>query len=85
MSRKALPIKQTKHAGSPKSAVPARSSFSRIIKVAAGALVVFPWIALVIMLGKGSLFKGSHDAYKDLPGGKKCIGWRETYFCNPFA
>jgi len=46
--------------------------------------VVLPWVVLLVLLS-GSLFKGRSHVIQDLPGGKKCVGWRETFFCHPFA
>lgn len=57
----------------------------RLIKLGSALVIIFPWVALVLMLGYGSLLRGRTDVIKELPGGKKCIGWRQTYYCHPFA
>lgn len=54
------------------------------MQLAAAALVVLPWLVLVMVLSR-SMIKGRTAIIHDLPGGKKCVGWRETYFCHPFA
>ncbi|KIY92158.1 hypothetical protein MNEG_15805 [Monoraphidium neglectum] len=52
-----------------------------------GAAVALPWLVLLLV---GCMFLGRAQRQlpvprADLPGAKQCVGWRETYFCHPFA
>ncbi|KIZ05690.1 hypothetical protein MNEG_2267 [Monoraphidium neglectum] len=52
-----------------------------------GALVVLPWTVLLLLVGLHSWHDHGHTSFiqAGLPGAKQCVGWRETYFCHPFA
>lgn len=53
-----------------------------------GVLVLVPWITLVLLsviLWKAKLHGGFPPIVNEIPGGKQCVGWRQTYFCHPFA
>lgn len=73
--------------GSPQNGSPrawARIDFTRCL---CGTWVVLPWLILALLLVVHTW--GSHSKAPkvpvDLPGAKQCVGWRETYFCHPFA
>ncbi len=56
-------------------------------KVLVATLVVLPWSVLLLLAAAHSWRGGRHAAMPaaHLPGAKQCVGWRETYFCHPFA
>jgi hypothetical protein len=51
------------------------------------ALVVLPWTVLLLLLAVHSwrAHRAAPLPELGLPGARACIGWRETYFCHPFA
>lgn len=51
------------------------------------ALVVLPWSALLLLFGLHSwrARAGPGLPQANLPGARQCVGWRETYYCHPFA
>lgn len=53
-----------------------------------GVLVLVPWISLVlltVLLWRAKLQGGFPLVVNDIPGGRQCTGWKQTYFCHPFA
>jgi len=54
-----------------------------VLKLAFIVLGVLPWVVFLVV-GVRSLVR-STELRKEIPGGKSCVGWRETYFCHPFA
>jgi hypothetical protein len=53
-------------------------------------LLLLPWVALLLVGGAFSFWRGGHlqslpPIIQDVPGGKQCWGWRQTFFCHPFA
>ena len=57
------------------------------VRALRGALVVLPWLALLLLVAAHSWRAHRHALLlpTDLPGAKQCVGWRETMFCHPFA
>lgn len=63
----------------------APDALRRLVRV---ALVVLPWSALLLLVGVQSWRAHSSRpglAQQGLPGARQCVGWRETYYCHPFA
>jgi len=52
-----------------------------------GALVVLPWSVLLLLFALHSWSSHRPPPLPEinLPGARQCLGWRETYFCHPFA
>lgn len=53
-----------------------------------GILVLVPWLTLMLLsiaLWRAKLHGGLPHIVNDIPGGKQCVGWRQTFFCHPFA
>lgn len=63
-----------------------RSRRRRLARNACACVILFPWSALLALFGlQQYLWRGTVVLPTDLPGARKCVGWRETYFCHPFA
>jgi hypothetical protein len=64
-----------------------RWSRAAMTRALCGALVVLPWTVLLLLVGLHSWHDHGHTSFiqAGLPGAKQCVGWRETYFCHPFA
>jgi hypothetical protein len=53
-----------------------------------GVLVLLPWFAFILLgalLWRVRLHSHLPPVVQEVPGGKQCLGWRQTYFCHPFA
>jgi hypothetical protein len=47
-----------------------------------------PWLTvllLTVVIWRAKLQGGLPPVASDIPGGKHCIGWRQTAFCHPYA
>jgi len=63
-----------------------RARRRRLARNACACVLLFPWSALLALFGlQQYLWRGVIVLPADLPGGRACVGWRETYFCHPFA
>lgn len=53
-----------------------------------GVLVLVPWFTLVlltVLLWRSKLHSNLPMLVNDIPGGRQCTGWKQTFFCHPFA
>lgn len=52
-----------------------------------GFVVLVPWLILILLtvLLWRSKLHSLPLVVRDIPGGRQCTGWRQTYFCHPFA
>ncbi|GBF98544.1 pantothenate synthetase [Raphidocelis subcapitata] len=70
---------------------PPRPSWrERLRRAPRAALVVVPWLALLLLLlsalARAWPRQGAAPAARaGLPGARRCVGWRETFYCHPFA
>lgn len=51
-------------------------------------LVVVPWLTLIllgVLLWRVRLHGNLPPVVQNIPGGRQCLGWKETFFCHPFA
>jgi hypothetical protein len=70
--------------GGAAAAAAARDALRRSLRP---ALIGLPW-AVLLLLAAAHSWRGRPAAALpelSLPGARACVGWRETYFCHPFA
>lgn len=61
---------------------------SASVNTICGVVVLVPWLTLIlltVLLWRSRLHGGLPLAVRDIPGGRQCLGWKETFFCHPFA